>query len=90
MPKTNCPGQDTRYWKPEDVFEVPCAHCGRPVEFFKDDLRRKCPQCEGYTVNPKNDLSCAKWCKFAAECLAQLGSSMPEAQPPGDSNRDEG
>jgi len=62
-----------RFWKPDDVYESPCAHCGKPVEFFKDDLRRKCPHCHKYTVNPRNNLGCAAWCKFGADCLAQIG-----------------
>jgi len=73
MPRNVCPGQDMRFWKPDDIYREPCAHCGEPVEFFKDDLRRKCPHCGKFTVNPKNDLSCAKWCRFGAECLGQLG-----------------
>lgn len=77
MPKRFCPGQDMQYWKPEDLYEQPCAHCGKPIEFFKDDLRRICPHCGGYTVNPKNDLKCAAWCKFAEECLAQMGRTLP-------------
>jgi hypothetical protein len=43
------------------------------IEFFKDDLRRTCPSCGAKTVNPKNDLACAAWCKEAAACLAQMG-----------------
>ena len=78
MPKFNCPGQDTRYWKPEDIFESPCANCGKNMEFFKDDLRRKCPHCGEFTVNPKNDLACAAWCKHAKECLEQMGREIPE------------
>ncbi len=69
----HCPGQDTRYWTHEAIFEAPCAHCGRPVEFFKDDLRRRCPRCGAYTVNPRNDMACAAWCPSAPACLAQLG-----------------
>ncbi len=73
MAKRNCPGQDTQYWTPENIFEEPCAHCGELIEFFKDDLRRKCKNCEKYTVNPRNDMACAAWCASAAECLEQLG-----------------
>jgi rRNA maturation protein Nop10 len=76
MPK--CPGQDSRFWKSDHVYEVACAHCGQSIEFFKDDLRRKCPHCGKYTVNPKNDLGCAAWCKFGPECLAQVGMSRSE------------
>jgi hypothetical protein len=78
MPKPRCPGQDTRYWKPEDIFEVPCAKCGRALEFFKSDLRRRFPHCGAANLNPRNDLSCAAWCKAADECLTEVGRPIPE------------
>jgi len=64
-----CPGQDTRYWRPEDVFEIPCGHCARAVEFFKDDVRRRCPGCGQIVQNPKITLGCAQWCEHAKACL---------------------
>ena len=73
MSKNKCPGQDMRFWKHTDIFQAPCAHCGLPIEFFKDDLRRRCPHCEKFSVNPRNDLGCAAWCKFGQDCLDQLG-----------------
>jgi hypothetical protein len=76
--KPHCPGQDTRYWKPADIYEVPCARCGMAVEFFKDDLKRRCPRCGQSNLNPRNDLSCVSWCKTAAECLEELGRPAPE------------
>lgn len=79
MPRNLCPGQDMRFWKPDDIYRVPCAHCGEEIEFFKDDLRRKCPHCGGFTVNPRNDLGCAKWCRYGAECLAQAGRLQSDA-----------
>jgi predicted RNA-binding Zn-ribbon protein involved in translation (DUF1610 family) len=80
-PKVSCPGQDTRYWKPEDIFEHPCVSCGNPVEFFKNDLRRQCPNCGASTINPRNDLACAQWCKHAKECLDQNGITLdPDEQ----------
>ena len=78
MSKLNCPGQDTQYWTAEAIYDIPCSGCGRLLEFFKDDLRRSCPECGTYTVNPKNDMACAAWCPSAAECLAQMGRTMPE------------
>ena len=69
MATTNCPGQDKRFWKPEDIFEVPCAHCGAPLEIWKDDKARKCRACGKMMRNPRLDLGCAQWCKFADECL---------------------
>jgi len=67
--KTICPGQDTRFWKPEDVFEVQCGGCGYGVEFFKDDAHRRCPRCGQRVQNPKLNLGCAQWCEHAKECL---------------------
>jgi len=63
-----CPGQDTRYWKPEDLFDSPCVHCGSMVEFFKDDAMRDCPFCGKLTLNPKQDITCGSWCKSIKEC----------------------
>ena len=63
-----CPGQDTRYWKPGDIFDVRCPGCGRDVEFFRDDAERKCG-CGRVIPNPKRDLACAEWCSKAEDCL---------------------
>ena len=67
-----CPGQDTRYWTPEDIFDVKCPFCNKEIEFFKDEPFRICPECEAEVRNPKIDLGCAKWCKYAKECLGKL------------------
>ena len=67
-----CPGQDTRYWKPGAVFEVPCPKCGKDVEFFKDDTTRRCRQCGHRFINPKMDFGCASYCPYAEQCLGDL------------------
>ncbi|MHC4119487.1 MAG: HD domain-containing protein [Planctomycetota bacterium] len=64
-----CPGQDQRFWKPEDIFEVECSGCGKAVEFFKDEPKLKCGGCGQIVVNPKIDLGCAEWCQYAEQCL---------------------
>ncbi len=64
-----CPGQDTRYWTPEDVTEVECGGCGRTVEFFKTDGVRRCPNCGERVINPAVSMGCAQWCEYARECL---------------------
>ncbi|NOZ84958.1 MAG: HD domain-containing protein [Deltaproteobacteria bacterium] len=69
MSKMMCPGQDTRYWRPGDIFEVTCAKCGYAVEMFKDDARRRCPKCGNIVKNPRLSLGCAQWCEHAKECL---------------------
>ena len=64
-----CPGQDQRFWKPDDIFEVKCPACGGVVEFFKDEPKLKCYRCGQMVVNPKIDLGCAQWCQYAEQCL---------------------
>ncbi len=67
-----CPGQDSRYWKPGAIFEVKCAQCDKPIEFFKDDTSRKCGACGHRMVNPDMDFGCASYCEFAEQCLGTL------------------
>lgn len=69
MSPTICPGQDTRYWNPTDVFDVQCAECGSEIEFFKDDAQRRCRKCGARVINPKLSLGCAQWCEHAEKCL---------------------
>lgn len=64
-----CPGQDQRYWKPSDIFEVKCSQCGKTIEFFKDEPKLRCRGCGEMVENPKIDLGCAKWCQYAEQCL---------------------
>ena len=71
-----CPGQDQRFWKPEDIFEVKCPGCGRSVEFFKDEPKMKCRNCGQMVANPKIDLGCAEWCQYAQQCLG--GSAVKD------------
>ena len=67
-----CPGQDMRYWKPGAIFDAPCPKCGSSVEFFKDELSRKCKNCGNKIVNPRMDFGCASYCQHAEQCLGEL------------------
>jgi predicted HD phosphohydrolase len=67
-----CPGQDTQYWKPGDIFEATCPECGTSVEFFKDDTSRRCRECGHRFVNPGMDFGCAAYCQYAEQCLGDL------------------
>jgi hypothetical protein len=64
-----CPGMDVRFWKPKDIFDLRCPHCGTTIEFWKDDPKRTCSGCGKVISNPHIDLGCAKWCQYAEECL---------------------
>jgi HD superfamily phosphodiesterase len=74
-----CPGQDMRFWKPGDIFETPCPKCGRKVEFFKDEVRRRC-RCGHEIVNPRLDFGCAQWCPYAEQCVGPVPEEVKEKQ----------
>ncbi|MBN1103875.1 MAG: phosphohydrolase [Deltaproteobacteria bacterium] len=67
-----CPGQDSRYWKPDAIFEAKCPKCGKDVEFFKDDTTRRCKACGHRFLNPSMDFGCASYCKYAEQCIGNL------------------
>ncbi len=67
-----CPGQDSRYWGPEAIFDVPCPACGTSVEFFKDEATRRCTKCGFRFRNPSIDVGCAEWCKYAKQCFGDV------------------
>ncbi len=84
MGDVHCPGQDMRFWKPEDIFDVTCPHCGESIEFWKDEAVRTCSRCRNPVCNPRMNLGCAKWCRHAAECLQKLRAlPPPDAPTPG-------
>lgn len=72
MEQIKCPGQDTRHWKPDDIFTLECPKCGTEIEFFKDDTRRRCAWCGHLFYNPKIELGCAEWCQYADKCVPEL------------------
>ncbi len=69
--EARCPGQNTMFWKPDDVYDVACPGCGRPVEFWKDDARRTC-SCGYRFANPRRDLGCLEYCKYAESCMPEM------------------
>lgn len=69
MADVRCPGQNTQFWGPGDVFEVRCSGCGKGLEFFKDDSQRRCPHCGRLVFNPRMNFACAQWCPSAKDCL---------------------
>jgi len=75
-----CPGQDSRYWSGEAVFESTCPHCGQTVEFFKDDSQRTCRACGHKLLNPKMDFGCASYCPYAEQCLGALPPDLAAAK----------
>ena len=80
MEQMKCPGQDTRFWKSDDIFVAECPKCGAEIEFFKDDARRRCAWCGHMFYNPKIELGCAEWCQYAEKCVPDLLRAKKAAQ----------
>ncbi|MCK4276809.1 MAG: hypothetical protein KAX78_09865 [Phycisphaerae bacterium] len=64
---SKCPGRMT----PRDLDSVlvPCPQCGRIVEFFTDEPKRRC-RC-GHLLLRESLPRCADWCPAAAQCLGE-------------------
>ena len=67
-----CPGQDSRYWKHDAIFDTKCPECGTEIEFFKDQTTAKCKGCGKQVINPKMDFGCASYCQYAEQCMGEL------------------
>ena len=74
-----CPGTDMKFWKPGDIFDIDCPKCGKRVEFFKDEVKRKC-RCGHVIVNPKIDFACAEWCPYAEQCVGAVPEEVKAKQ----------
>ena len=57
-----CSGNNTQEWGFDAIFQIQCAHCGYPVEFFKDEIKRTCRQCKEEVVNDRKDFGCEREC----------------------------
>jgi HD superfamily phosphodiesterase len=71
-----CPGQDSRYWDGEAVFDAACARCGEMIEFFKDESARTCKHCGHRMLNPRLDFGCAAYCPYGEQCLGGLPDGL--------------
>jgi hypothetical protein len=70
-----CPSQNPMFWKPDDIYDVACPGYGKPVEFWKDDSKRTCG-CGQRFSNPKQDLGCLEYCKYAEACMPETGKQL--------------
>jgi len=62
-----CPGQMAP--RELDSVLVTCPSCGREVEFFTDEPKRRC-RC-GRLLTRESLPRCAEWCPAAAMCLGE-------------------
>jgi hypothetical protein len=57
-----CSGNNTQDWGFDSIFDVKWPSCGNMVEFFRDEIDRKCPQCKESVQNDRKDYGCGQWC----------------------------
>lgn len=69
MALSRCPGMNPAYFKPKDIELHKCIHCGKEIEFWKDDIKIKCRSCGQVNFNPNIGNTCLVWCKSAEKCL---------------------
>ncbi len=74
MIRGRCPGQGLNRNNPEDIISYEkCPNCDYEIEFFFDDKKRKCNDCETVVYKDLqkliNDYACVGWCPEAARCL---------------------
>ena len=62
-----CTGNNTNEWGFDAIFDVECPNCGISVEFFKDEIRRNCPQCGASVANDREDYGCPRWCSSTVD-----------------------
>ncbi len=53
-----CGVKDTRAWTPNSLYTIECSKCQTPVEFFKDDKKHRCPNCNELILNEKYGHDC--------------------------------
>ncbi len=58
-------------FKPKDIKTHQCINCTNEIEFWKDDIKIKCPSCGHTTFNPNLGNTCLVWCKSAEKCLGK-------------------
>jgi predicted amidophosphoribosyltransferase len=61
-----CPGRE----RDLRVKFIKCSGCGYLIEFFSDELKRRCPQCKSEVRQDKLPC-CIDWCRAARECLGE-------------------
>ncbi len=72
MAVNKCPGMNPSFWLPKDVKEGKCPSCGSVVEFWKDDVKRKCASCKKTMFNPNLGNLCLTYCDKAVDCLGNM------------------
>ncbi|MDP6439725.1 MAG: HD domain-containing protein [Candidatus Brocadiia bacterium] len=82
MMEIKCPGQDDRFWDADAIAELDCPDCGQSMEFWPDEVLRKCRGCGRRLSNPKFNMGCLEWCRYATQCLDRIRGAKDAAARP--------
>lgn len=61
-----CSGNNFEEWGFDGIFDIECPHCGHFVEFFKDEITRRCSQCKNIVHNNRGNYGCGQWCSSSS------------------------
>ena len=75
-----CSGNDFSEWGFDSIFELECPHCGNTVEFFKDEITRRCPECKSIIKNTSGDYGCGQWCSSSSDHQRNLCSKFRKSK----------
>ena len=61
-----CSGNNFEEWGVDAIFDIECPNCGHLVEFFKDEITRRCFHCKNIVHNDRGDYVCGQWCSSSS------------------------
>ena len=69
-------GADRRPAGPARISLFACPECGRIVEFWPDEMVRRCSECGCRIENPEAATRCMDSCPHAAQCMEAMGAGV--------------
>ena len=61
-----CSGNNFEEWGFDGIFDIECPDCGNLVEFFKDEITRRCSQCKKIVHNNRGYYGCGQLCSSSS------------------------
>lgn len=69
-------GADRRPAGPARISLFACPQCGRTVEFWPDELVRRCPECGCRIENSEAATRCMDWCPHAGQWMEAMRAGV--------------
>ena len=66
MNRLKCPCTKLR------ILHFTCPICGDWIEMWSNEVTGKCNKCDTTIGNPRKDLSCKNYCRYADQCEEKL------------------